>query len=100
MCERSSIPRRQSLVPIPRGYVIGCAVSLPILAWLAFWRPRITTPIAVGIASLTGIVLRGEFYGRGLGLFSLRSLQSLAIWTLIFTAAVLVRVAVMRRQPS
>jgi hypothetical protein len=89
-----------TVVSIPRGYIIACAVLSLILVWFAFWRPRITVPIAAVIASLSTLVARREFYGQ-LPLLSLRSLQSFAIWTFIFAAAVLLRVALflVRGQP-
>lgn len=84
-----------TVVSIPRGYITACAVSSLILVWFAFWRPRITVPIAVAIVSLSTLVARAEFYDRP-PLLSMRSLQSIAIWTFTFAAAVLLRVAVFR----
>jgi hypothetical protein len=81
-----------TVVSIPRGYITACALLSIAVVWFAWWRPKITSPIAVVVASLGYSVLRREFYGKP-GLLSAGSLQSIAIWTFAFAAAALFRFA-------
>ena len=84
-----------TVVSIPRGFVAGCALSSLAAAWFAFWRPRITAPVAGVLASLSLVVMRRAYYGQP-GFLSVTSLQSIAIWTFTFAAAVLLRFTLSR----